>query len=343
MRTRHAMGFLGVLLASLAIFGGCPQNGQDSSARFLVGQDQDSAYFAYFPEWSGFETLPSSLWRVDLATGQSKQVLDRRVRYDTQIGGRFAVFERPTDAGSEVVAVSLADGESQILTATSTTLGGRYDVRVKAAGARAIVRTAAGLSVFDLDALGARFDISSPQSIVEILSASERWAVVSVSSMQGSKMIFDLSTGDYWELAELDRYSPFLSDAAFDGDRFVTVGFVSESHTRYGLLEYGITAREWTVIDEFESETAYGATSVVALRGDTIVLNSVGLLTPSRIDQMSRTSGVRENIDIKPGSLPYFANQAGANLAWFDAEGGELTIQSLDSGSRRSLSISIPH
>lgn len=342
MRSRNATVFFGAFLAILTTLGGCPQAGQDSAATTLIGLDAEHAYFSYFPEYSGFETLRSSVWRVHLDSGETRQVLDSRVRYATQIAGAFVVFERPTDNGSEVVAVPLSDGETRILATTSTILGGRYDTRVIAAGQRAIVRTDAGLSVFDLTIRDERADISIAGSVVELVAAGGNWAIVALDDVHaGGRLLVNLITGDSQELTVPSDYYPFLFDAQFDGDRFLTLGY-SEDQSARAILEYDATARTWTNTQTLAVGGSLWSGTVVGATEDAVVLSSFGLLSPSQIVRVSRATGVQSVIESKLARSPFSSRQFGDTLAWFDEGADVLRLANLNTGGRRSVKINIP-
>lgn len=342
MRSRHALMILGLVITSLALFGGCPQSGQDSSATFLIGQDANFAYFSYSPEYSGFETLRSSVWRVDLTTGEARQLLDSSVRYATQIAGAIAVFERPTDRGSEVLAVNLSDGETRVLATNSTILGGRYDMRVIAVGQRAIVRTDIGLSVFDLTIRDARVDIPIARNVAEIVAAGGDWAIVTLEDVHAAEhLLVNIVTGDFHDLAMPGEYYPYFFDAQFDGERFVTLGYADEKATRM-ILEYDISTREWANTQLVDISGPLWSGTIVGATNDVVVLSSFGLLTPSQIVKVSRASGDQFVIESKLARAPFSSRQFGDTLTWFDDGANILRLENLNTGAGRSISVNIP-
>ena len=129
-----------VATVGLATIMGCAGFWEESSSLSVVGVNEADAYFAYSPEWSGFETLPSSFWQLDLETGKATRVYEKRVQYDLQLAGNYVVAERPTnnDQSSEVVAKSVASGDESVIFERNVKLGGHYDREFIAAGTNVV-------------------------------------------------------------------------------------------------------------------------------------------------------------------------------------------------------------
>ena len=228
-----------VLAAAVTLSSGCGLIEEDSTLLSFLGVVGDRAYFEYYNEYSGWVVLPSSIWEVDLTSGDTKKIAATGVRYDTQISDDFYVAERPTDddKGSRIVAKRISTGEKTVVLERDVQLGGRYDRVFVLVGNRVVALTDDGLLVYDLAANQVENEIDVAGSLVELLAASDEWALVTLNfPYSADELLVNLSTGDVLTVpAMANGQIGLFFDAAFADDYMFTASLPSdEAHRDQG-------------------------------------------------------------------------------------------------------------
>lgn len=333
-----------VLFAALTCISGCPTSSDEGASLSLIALDDSSAYLQYYPSYSGWETLPSSVWQVDLATGQTHQLLDNQVRYDVQIAAGFAVSERPTASGSEIVAQPLSGGEAHVLLTRSIELGGRYDRSVIATATRAIARTDSGIAVFDLSNSDARSDFPLSVPVTALLAAGETFVLMETErTPQGVPLILDLESGEATTIPDDANYAPYLFDSVFIGRQLFTVGFQRDGdHNASALLAFDIPSRTWAKIADVGSSDFLGVTVVAGRTIDSVVVARFGVLSPSGIELISPDGVSGTIVTSKFASESFSISTNGSMIAWLNPDNSILTVKNLSSGEQREFNVFIP-
>ena len=341
-----------VLAAAVTLSSGCGLIEEDSTLLSFLGVVGDRAYFEYYNEYSGWVVLPSSIWEVDLTSGDTKKIAATGVRYDTQISDDFYVAERPTDddKGSRIVAKRISTGEKTVVLERDVQLGGRYDRVFVLVGNRVVALTDDGLLVYDLAANQVENEIDVAGSLVELLAASDEWALVTLNfPYSADELLVNLSTGDVLTVpAMANGQIGLFFDAAFADDYMFTASLPSDeaqTDTR-AVQALHIPTLTWSVLADYgeSSSVAFApATLVVTGADDTHVLAQHSVpFRQARLDLISRTSGERQEIDQSTGFNvgPWCAHLCEGRVYWID---DGLVVHDLASGERATTPLNVPN
>jgi hypothetical protein len=213
----HATRVVLVLVAAAVLgLGGCPWMWSDGSSLYLLHASDETAYFEHYVEWSGFDVLPSTIWKVDLASGESTRVADAGVRYDTQGNADYFASEQPTNdnQGSRVVATRISTGHEIVVLERDIELGGRYDSVFALLEDRVVALADNGVLVYDLSAEQVDRTIAVTGSLQELLVANEEWALVSrVDGWSKTFLLVNLTTDEVVTIPDMDNGQGLFSRA----------------------------------------------------------------------------------------------------------------------------------
>jgi hypothetical protein len=342
--------FFLVAAFSLATLAGCPGVIDDSSSLRLVGVAGTDAYLEYAPEWSGFETLATSFWQLDLDTAKATRVYDKRVQYDLQLAGSYAVAERPAqdNQASEVVAKSVSSGDEIVILERDVKLGGHYDREFVVDGTNVVARTDAGLLVYDLFQQAEVKVIPVADELIEIDAAGAGWAIVTRNDVAESSLAISLETNAAQVIPEPpDGFHPLFFDAAIEDEYAYTAAFREESAGTPGnrLLALHIPTLTWsTLVDYGETRVVPWGDLLHVLGADaTNVLAEV--FSPfggSRIELINRTSGQQTTIAREFTGVVVNPLLHNGQVYWLNGRQNELTVFDIAAGTRRRIPVPIP-
>ncbi len=235
----------------------------DSSQLFLVGADADDVFVEYYPEYDGFVPWPSSLWSVDLDTGESNRIYDVRQLYFVQAEGDYYVAEEPLEDGKQgrIFGVQISTGRRMNIETHDTPNGTDYDGGefILSAG-RVVVHTADGLLLYDLAADRVVRTIPLPSNDAFLTAFRNDIAVLGVNTGCDGGCE---SAG--FILVDVDAPATVEVDGPMTGTGFYFGSALSDdwlftTHTAYPnasvmvirVLGYHIPEQEWKTVIEYE-------------------------------------------------------------------------------------------
>jgi hypothetical protein len=339
-----------VAAVSLAAIAGCPGSWDDSKALGLVGVNGPNAYFVYSPEWSGFEMLPSSFWKLDLDTATATRVYDRRVQYDVQLAGDYAVAERPTNnnQASEVVAKSLLNGDETVILERDVKLGGRYYREFIVDGTNVVARTATGLLVYDLVQQAPAKTIPVLDELVEIYSAGAGWAIATRNDVNSPALLISLDTDAVHVIPDpADGFRAYLYSAAIV-DEYVYVSAYREASAGtpgIRLLALHISTLTWSTLADYGETRPSPWGDLLYVTGADATNVLAEFTTPygsDRIELVARASGERTTIAQPSGGLPVIPLLQGGRVYWLSNTLDVLNVYDIAAGTRNAIPVPIP-
>lgn len=319
--------------------------------KIKVGVQEPAAYLEYAPEWSGFETLPSSFWQLDLATAKARRVYGQRVQYDLQLAGEFAVSERPAknDQASQVVAKSLSSGDEVVILDRDVKLGGHYDREFIVDGTNVVARTDTGLLVYDLAWQEVARTVPVSDRLVEIYAAGADWAIATRNDMSGEMLLVRFETGEATLIPEPpDGFAP-LPLAAVAADEYVFVpAYHTESETgpvTNRVLALHIPTLSWSTLVDYGETRAAPWGDIVQVTGADVANVLAEVFTPlgsSRIELIARDSGQRTTIARAPGQSPVCPLLHDGHVYWLSGVSNTLNVYDIAAGTRHAIPVQIP-
>ena len=337
-----------VAVLSLVTITGCPDIWENQPALFLVGVTDGQACLQHFAEWSGFDTLPSTLWTVDTDTGATDSLQTAVTQYDVQTDGEYYVAERPTtdNQGSQVVAVEIASDEEIVVLERDVVLGGRYDREFVLVDGIVVARTDDGLLLYDLDARAVLREIELDDPIVEIHAASAKWALVRRDNVHaGDDLIVNLTTGDVDEVPALPGDATgYFYDAAIVGDDVLTSSWVESAAgiSDLAVQTLNISTLTWDTLAEFDGTGSGFTPQIVYVDGadETHVLIQVfKAYLGCRLEVVERVTGDRTLIAEMSGlmTITFDACLDGGVVYWIDTEQNKLRNYTIDGGAEHTV------
>lgn len=253
MRSRRV--FLVAAGMAMLWLGGCFLPGTGSSL-FLLHASDDAAYFEYYEQWSGFDVLPSTVWKVDLATGEATRVADAGVRYDTQANDAYYAFEEPIDNNqrSRIVATRISTGHEIVVAERDVQLGGKYYRVFSLLDDRVVALTDNGVLVYDLSAEQVDRTIAVAGNLRELLAANEEWALVSRNDVTSTThLLVNLTTDEVVTIPEMTNGHGLFFDAAIADDGLFTGSFANEDTpvTTHTIQAFHIPTQTWSTLTNF--------------------------------------------------------------------------------------------
>lgn len=353
----RATWMLGVLagLATLAA-GGCVFQFGDSSLLSLLHVAGSRAYFAHYEEWSGFAELESTLWEIDLNTGDSAPLAAAAVRYDTQATDDYVAAEVPTsdNEGSRIVATRISDGKQIVVLERDVPLGGRYDRVFVLVDDRIVALTAAGVLVYDLDAEEVERTIAVADPLVELLAASDEWALVTRDNVHsGDQLLISLTTEDVVTVPDIaaGRTGLFF-DAALVGDSLFAASVpADDSAERNNTVEaLHIPTLTWeTLADYGDAGTSVLFPESVFVRGansDYVLVEHIDRSSVARVELIDRETGTRQEVGWAAtafGGAVLHPQLGGDLVHWLDDADRELVTYDITTGAKTTTTVNVPN
>jgi hypothetical protein len=255
MRSRRV--FLVAAGMAMLWLGGCFLPGTGSSL-FLLHASDDAAYFEYYEQWSGFDVLPSTVWKVDLTTGQTTRVADAGVRYDTKANDAYYAFEEPIDNNerSRIVATRISTGHEIVVAERDVQLGGKYDRVFALLDDHVVALTGNSVLVYDLSAEQVERTIAVVGTPVELLAANEEWALIERNNLLlRTHVLINLTTEESILIPETGTVDADLSyfDAAIVDDYLFTSNVANTDNptTPYTVQAFHIPTQTWSTLTNF--------------------------------------------------------------------------------------------
>ena len=270
MNRKHVAVF--TLVAALAGLSGCGFLPGDSGYAYLIGFADGRAYLEDYEEWSGFVTLPSTIWELDLESAEITQIATARVQYDTQAAGDYYVAERPTEdeQGSQIVAVRISTGDESVVLERDVQLGGRYDRVFVLNGDQVVAITGEGLLLYDLAAQQVGRTIAVDDTLVEIHAASDEWVLVQRDDVYaGDELLINLDNEEVTEVpSPPDDYLGYFFDAVFADEYMFAAGLGQGAGDAPALLALHLPTMSWEIITEYGASGGLYPAGSRPCRGD---------------------------------------------------------------------------
>lgn len=337
------------LTPAILALAGCSDLFQDPPARFLIGVANDQAYVQHFDAWSGFTTLPSTLWRVDAQTGATEKLASATTQYDLQANAVYYAAERPTPDGnrSRVVAVEIATGEEITVLERDVVLGGRYDRVFVLADGRVIARTDEGLLVYDLDTRTVAREIAIDQPVVQIETAGADWAVVTLRNVFSEyQAIVNLATGAVKAAPALPNNAHgYYFGGAIVGDELLIAGFANSGAipTSPAVLVLNMNASTWETLAEYDGDDAFVPEFLYIVGADEthVLIQAFKPLVGFRLELLDRAAGERTTLARNLGWMAetYCARFDAGAAYWIDGATGELVRYDVAMKARHAVSL----
>lgn len=338
------------LAPAILALAGCSDLFQDPPARFLIGVANDQAYVQHFDAWSGFTTLPSTLWRVNAQTGATEMLVNATTQYDLQANADYYAAERPTPDGNggRVIAVEIATGAEITVLERNVVLGGRYDRAFVLAGGRVIARTDEGLLVYDLDARTLAREIAIDKPVAEIETAGTDWAAVTLRNVFSEyQAIVNLATGEVKAAPALPNNAHgYYFGGAIVGDELLIAGFANSGAipASPAVLVLNMNALTWKTLaeyggqdDTFVPEFLY----VVGADETHVLIQAFKPLVGIRLELLDRAADERTTLARNMGWMAetYCARFDAGAAYWIDGATGELVRYDVATKSRHAVSL----
>lgn len=339
-----------LLAPAILALAGCPDLFQNPPARFLIGVANDQAYVQHFEAWSGFTTLPSTLWRINAQTGATEKLTDARTQYDLQANADYYAAERPTadGNGSRVVAVEIATDDEITVLERDVVLGGRYDRVFVLAGGLVIARTDEGLLVYDLDARAVAREIAIDQPVAQIETAGTDWAVVTLRNVFSEYQAFvNLATGVVKAVPPLPNNAQgYYFGGAIVGDELLITGFANYGGipTSPTVLVLNMNASTWATLAEYDGTgDAFVPEFLYIVGADEthVFIQAFKPLVGIRLELLDRAAGERTTLARNMGWMAetYCARFDAGAAYWIDGATGELVRYDVATKSRHAVSL----
>jgi hypothetical protein len=347
---------LGRILASGLVCStliGCAWLLEDESGLFLKDANDERAVFVHFDEYSGWVTLPSTIWTLDLGTEKVRRVLDARRQYDVQIEGDFYAAELPTDddQGSRIVARRISTGEQFTILERDVQLGGRYDRAFVLDGDRIVARTDEGLLVYDLENREVATTIPVEDHLAVIHEVGGHWALVVRDDVHsGDELLVNLENGQVLEIPPVsDDVHAFFPDAVVSDTWLIMSGFAisNDTITDHHVLLFDIPSQTWETLVAVEFEPSEPPVwPLVFVRGATdahVLITSGSSLVEMRLELLDRSSGQRAVLERRFGlAASPFGMLRGERVYWVDVAEETLISYDIATQQRTSHPFTIP-
>ena len=277
MVTRLRYGF-GVLLCS-AMCSGCGQGLSDSDDVTIVGVDGDRVFYRYFVPSSSFDTVPSSLWELDLATEKSRRFLEATRQISPQIAGDYYVTELVREEGTvgRVVVGKIGVSRRRVIHERALQPHVSTPTNHLAGGDFAAVLIGGDLLVTEVSDPDSQRTIALPACVRRLIALDDTRAFLiceprsSSSEEVANLVMIDLVTEEVTEFPPAPGSGqPSYLDAHLSDSHLVVGRVNSESgEDRINqILSLDLTTGTWRVVADLGPfELASGAVSPVIVKG----------------------------------------------------------------------------
>lgn len=340
--------------------GGCPGIFEDEPSLRLTDVSNGHAVLQYYTRYSGFETLPSTVWDVDLDSAQTQKVRNARRRFDLQVSGDFYVAEVPDDDdldGSLVVGGRFSAKREFTVARRNVRLSGRYDRAVALDGSRAVVRTAGGLLVYDLAAESAQntVEVTDPVAVIHAVGGDHA-LVVRGSVHSGEVVLVNLSSSAINIPPTVpDGLEPNYFDAVIRDGVVYTGAIRFDSHpapTQAAIVRFDIEQSAWSVLAVFElDEQSFvsGGVTVDDVSDEYVLAHSLDYATQLDLILIDRRTGECSAIP-NPALIPVGCSRVirGGTIYWVESTTNQrnsdwsLTAYDIAAGTKKSRTLTFP-
>ncbi|MCH8968031.1 MAG: hypothetical protein IIA66_02805, partial [Planctomycetes bacterium] len=141
-----------MLITFVCGLSGCGGTFDETGSTSIVGVDEDHVFSRHFETYSGWEVLPSSLWSVDIDSGQTRRIQDATIQAGPQAGGDFYVTELKRGDGTRgrLVGVQISTGRRMVIHERDLNWGTSFDTQHLLDGDRVLLLVGAELILYDL-------------------------------------------------------------------------------------------------------------------------------------------------------------------------------------------------
>jgi hypothetical protein len=369
-----------ILLCGLVLIlvSGCaPVQRDNTDVLYLAGVDGGNAFYRHFERWEGEEWTRSSLWSVNLQSGQCRRITEARRFQGLVAEGNYYVFDKydsPPNAGERLWGVQIStEEEFEILTGASG-LGhyGSYGL----VGTRLVVLDGAELVHYDMaeravvDAfpvpVGTWYLLDMHEDLVLLQGVEEGYEFPTEGGFQSEDelpdswlALLDLTDGTVTQIPPYsDSWSFPPIDAKMATGWVVTSGpsMDTEEKSDYVVWGYNISSGDWKVLAEYESDAAGPLLLGMSLLNLVTGVNEDYALVERVTLGLSWDRAVVELIDLESGERSEIGDVRGEMLIftslrtiltedkayWIDPMNRELVIHDLATGTKRTLDLEYP-
>jgi len=339
MKSQHC----GLLVAVLIAIPGCRETFfWKAPTAEVVGIADGKAYVNYYPESSGFETLPSQIWEVDLADGQKRLVRDMRIDWNQALVAGYLVSTHPTEDGLtyQIVADHIATGQQRVLVSQEIGPDGPFDLEFVADETRVFHANDGQLVVYDLAQGGDPTAMDVPGGVSYIYATGAGRVLIERKVPTMPLVLYDLETEEIFDFpSQIEGYNVYGYGAILLADSVITDGLNSASQA---VIEWNIDTGESRVLESGPfGAPLEGLTDPVffpfGADDDRAYLSYISIIRGVRYDALDRATGDHALIGKVPFPEYPTARQFNGSVYWVSVRQQTLYEYDVESGETRTL------
>ena len=347
-----------VLQASFhSLVGGCGSLGLDESSLTIVGINDEEVFYQFYPEDSGFVTLPSSLWKIDVQSGASKRIREAVKQFGLQVDGDYYVTEIALNDErlGRIVAVQISTDRRSVLHERPLVPAASDPIIHLLRDDRVILLTSDGLSVYELNQDHLLKTLALPIADLELIAFDGRHVFLDKLNKDSSDgFLVDVDTEEFRSIPlPPGNVYPLYVDAILSYPLLVTSGWeqLDEDRARNELLLFNAEANSWQSLvqyDVFDFEDGIPpVVFVTGFDGETVIasLETWGPVVEWSVEAVPISTGARSVITKETGTVfmaPVFAKLHDGSLYWVDSHVPAIVIHDLGTDDRRFVPLSLP-
>ncbi len=255
-----------MLITFVCGLSGCGGIFDETGSTSIVGVDEDQVFFQHFNTYSGWEVLPSSLWSMDLDSGQTRRIQDATIQAGPQAGGDYYVTELKRGDGTRgrLVGVQISTGRRMVIHERDLNWGTSFETQHLLNRDRVLFLGGEELILYDLVTGSITATIELPEGTSDLLAFGEDQAAIRLGDNAADEhaAVVNLDNGEILEFPPAPgNAQPFYLDTHLSHDWLVVSRFeqIDEQKSRNDILAFHIPTREWRVLaqsDTFEFDPA---------------------------------------------------------------------------------------
>jgi len=238
---------------------GCPgiEYGEDCGL-YLVGADESHVFYEYFEEMADWELIArSSLWSLDLATGESRRVQEPTLQWGLQAQGDYYITMQQSDVEDmgQIVAVQISTGKSVTINERLRYYWPYYSAPILDE-TRVLILAESGLMLYDLVTEAVTKTIEVPEDTNQLIDFKGNQAVIRCSYK--SVILVDLETGGLTDIpSPPSDLSPAYSNILISDTWLVTndyeFGDLISPVPHQSIILFHIPTQSWSKLAEYDN------------------------------------------------------------------------------------------
>ena len=249
-----------ILITFACGLSGCGGTFEETGSTSIVGIDEDHVLIEHFQEYSGWEVLPSSLWSMDIDSGQTRRIQNATIQAGPQAGGDYYVTELKRGDGTRgrLVGVQISTGRRMVIHERDLNWGTSFDTQHLLDGDRVLLLAGAELILYDLVTGSVTKTIELPETTTDLLALGEDQAVIRLGDDAAEELVavVNLGNGEILEFPPAPgNRQPLYLDTQLSHDWLVVSRFekIDEQTWRNDVLAFHIPTLEWHVLAQSET------------------------------------------------------------------------------------------